>query len=611
MMTNLEKIAALFPECITESRDDDGNLTRAVNFDILKEILGEYVSDNPEHYQFTWVGKSRARLAAQSTTDKTLRPCPAESLNWDSTENLYIEGDNLDVLKILLESYLHKVKMIYIDPPYNTGNDFIYKDDFTMDETDYNKQINLFDDDGNKNFKQNNSSNPRFHSDWCSMIFSRLLLAKHFLADDGVIFISIDDNEQANLKKICDEVFGEKNFVGELIWESTTQPTNTGSAKLGLQKKTESIFIYAKYKSEIKKFNLEIKEDSFQYPHKGKFGACRFEIIETSDAGTFRRPTMKFKILGQYPREGRRWKIGKETARNLELEGKLEIVDGIVKKAVYPEDEIDKLTYKPFWSLLTAENFGTAQKGKEELNSLMEKSLGFDTVKPTALIKFLLQISTDKESIVMDFFSGSATTAHAVMQLNAEDGGRRKFIMVQLPEVCAANSEAAKAGYKNICEIGKERIRRAGQKILAEKGLFPENLDVGFRVFKPDSSNMKDVYRTAAELTQEMLTEFVTNIKADRTALDLLFGYLLKCGVEINKAYTSEQVDGFTIHNYNDGELIACFDENVSRKVIEYIADKKPVRAVFCDSSFATSPDKINANEIFKYRSPDTRFKVV
>ena len=628
MMNNLDKIAQIFPECITESRDDDGNLTRAVDFDILKEILGEYVSDNPERYQFTWVGKSRARLAAQSPTDKTLRPCPAESLNWDSTENLYIEGDNLDVLKILLESYLHKVKMIYIDPPYNTGNDFIYKDDFTMDEDDYNKQINLFDDDGNRNFKQNNSSNPRFHSDWCSMIFSRLLLAKHFLADDGVIFISIDDNEQANLKKICDEVFGEKNFVAQIIVIANPSGRDYG----GIARMHEYILVYRK--SDFLNINL-IKDEDSEFNLFDEFGG--FELRELRNRNVRfnneNRPNLYYPFyvdtkskdenglnfisltpkdgwLVLYPMESQGiktvWRWGKEkAAENLNIN----IMAKQKKNGDYMIVEKYRESKKMVRSIWTETEFRN-ENGTLTIKEIFQGKT-FDYPKSVDTLKRLLEMATDKDAVVMDFFSGSATTAHAVMQLNAEDGGRRKFIMVQLPEVCAANSEAAKAGYKNICEIGKERIRRAGQKILAEKGLFSENLDVGFRVFKPDSSNMKDVYRTAAELTQEMLTEFVTNIKEDRTALDLLFGYLLKCGVEINKAYTSEQVDGFTIHNYNDGELIACFEENVSRKVIEYIADKKPVRAVFRDSSFATSPDKINANEIFKYRSPDTRFKVV
>ncbi|MBR5913447.1 MAG: site-specific DNA-methyltransferase [Selenomonadaceae bacterium] len=613
-MTNLDKIAELFPECITESRDDNGNLQQSIDFDILKNILSENISNETEKYSFTWVGKQKAHSSAYDKNIKeisTLRPCPAESLNWDTTQNLYIEGDNLQVLQLLQESYLGKVKMIYIDPPYNTGNDFIYRDNFSMDADNFAAQINLFDDDGNKNFKLNADSNPRFHSDWCSMIYSRLIVARNFLADDGVIFISIDDNEQANLKKICDEVFGERNFVGELVWESTTQPTNTGTAKFGLQKKTESIFLYARNKSAIKKFKLEEIENSPQYLHKGKFGACRFEIIEKSDAGAYNRESMKFKILGQYPREGKRWQIGEELARNLERTGRVEIVDGIVKKAVYPEDELDKITCKPFWSFLPVEKFGTAQTGKEELNSIMEKILGFDTVKPTALIKKFLFHTTDEESIVMDFFSGSATTAHAVMALNAEDGGRRKFIMVQLPEVCAEKTEAYKAGYKNICEIGKERIRRAGEKIKADAPLFAQDLDVGFRVFKLDSTNMRDVSVTPAEFTKEKLLDLLENIKSDRTALDLLFGCLLKWGIEISKPYTEEKIDGYTVHNYNGGEFIACFDENISRKVVEYMAKKKPSRAVFRDHCFITSPDKINAREIFKYYAPNTDFKVI
>lgn len=601
---NIDRIAVLFPNCITEMRGEDGKIKRGVNFEMLRQMLSPDVVDGDERYEFTWVGKKASIVEANKPIRKTLRPCLAESKNWDTTENLYIEGDNLEVLKLLQEAYLGKVKMIYIDPPYNTGNDFIYADDFMRSQEEENEQMGMYDEDENRLFK-NTDTNGRFHSDWCSMMYSRLMLARNLLADDGIIFISIDEREYANIRNICDEVFGEKNYFGDLIWEATTQPINAGAARFGLQKKTEPILMYSKCKSKVLGFTLEEIDGVLSYPHQGRFGACRFEIIEKSDAGDYSRPSMKFQILGQYPREGKRWQIGEATARQLEKKGKVEIVDGIVKKAVYPEDEQDKRQYKPFWSLLLAEIVGTAQTGKDELNEIMKTAMGFDTVKPTSLIKRLLSYLGDDYTI-LDFFSGSATTAHAVMQLNAEDGGHRKFIMVQLPEPCDEKSEAYKSGYKNICEIGKERIRRAGEKIKEESPLTTQDLDIGFRVLKLDESNMKDVYYAADEYDQQNLVDMISNIKEDRTDLDLLFGCLLDWGLPLSLPYTSEQIDGCTVHTYNDGDLIACFDPNVPESVVKEIAKRKPLRAVFRDSSFANSPAKINVFEIFKlYMSED------
>ena len=600
---NIDKIAALFPNCVTEMRDEHGKIKRGINFEMLKQMLSPDVVDGDECYEFTWVGKKASIVEANKPIRKTLRPCPEESKNWDTTENLYIEGDNLEVLKLLQEAYLGKVKMIYIDPPYNTGNDFIYADDFMRSQEEENEQMGMYDEDENRLFK-NTDTNGRFHSDWCSMMYSRTMLARNLLSDDGIIFISIDEREYANIRNICDEVFGEKNYFGDLIWEATTQPINAGLARFGLQKKTEPILMYSKCKSKVLGFYLEEIDSALSYPHQGQFGACRFEIIEKSDAGDYSRPSMKFQILGQYPREGKRWQIGEATARQLEKEGKVEIVDGIVKKAVYPEDEQDKRQYKPFWSLLLAEIVGTAQTGKDELNEIMKTPMGFDTVKPTSLIKRLLSYLGDDYTI-LDFFSGSATTAHAVMQLNAEDGGHRKFIMVQLPEPCDEKSEAYKAGYKNICEIGKERIRRAGEKIKEENPLTTQDLDIGFRVLKLDDSNMKDVYYAADDYDQRSLMDMISNIKEDRTDLDLLFGCLLDWGLPLSMPYRSEQIDGCTVHTYNDGDLIACFDANVPESVVKEIVKRKPLRAVFRDSSFADSPAKINVFEIFKLYMPE------
>ena len=576
---------------------------RAVNFELLKQMLSPDVVDGAEAYEFTWVGKKAAIVEANKPIRKTLRPCLEESKNWDTTENLYIEGDNLEVLKLLQESYLGKVKMIYIDPPYNTGNDFIYADDFMRSQEAENKQMGMYDEDENRLFK-NTDSNGRFHSDWCSMIYPRLMLARNLLSEDGVIFISIDEHEYANIKKICDEVFGVCNYFGDITWESTTQPINAGAAKFGLQKKTEPILLYGKNKNNVKGFVLKEVENTLTYPHIGKKGACRFEIIEKSDAGSYNRESMKYKILEQYPRDGKRWQIGEETARELEKQGKLEIVDGIVKRAIYPEDELDKKQYKPFWSLFLANDCGTAQTGKDELNSIMKTPIGFDTVKSLSLMKRILSYM-GMNYTVLDFFSGSATTAHAVMQLNAEDGGHRKFIMVQLPEKCDEASEAYKAGYKNICEIGKERIRRAGDKIKSENPKTAQELDIGFRVFKLDDTNMKDVYYSPQEYSQDMLAGLESNIKDDRTDLDLLFGCLLDWGLSLSLPYKSEQIDGCAVHTYNGGDLIACFDANIPESVVKEIAKRKPLRAVFRDSGFASSPEKINVFEIFKLYMPE------
>lgn len=604
---NVAKVAALFPNCVTETRDENGHLKKAINFELLKQMLSDSVIDGDEAYEFTWVGKKASIVEANRPIRKTLRPVKEDSVNWDTTENLYIEGDNLEVLKLLQESYLGKVKMIYIDPPYNTGNDFIYNDDFKMSSEDYADESGEVDAEGNRMFK-NTDSNGRFHSDWCSMIYSRLMLARNLLSKDGVIFISIDEHEDSNLKKICDEIYGRANYIGDIVWESTTQPINAGSAQFGLQKKTEPIIVYAKQKENIKGFVLKETDNGLKYPHVGKYGPCRFEIIEKSDAGSYSRPSMKFQILGQYPREGKRWQIGEETARQLEREGKVEIVDGIVKKAVYPEDEKDKKQYVPFWSFFDAKQYGTAQTGKDELNKVMETAMGFDTVKPIALIKSLI-FHMGENNIILDFFSGSATTAHAVMQLNAEDGGHRKFIMVQLPEETDEKSEAFKAGYKNICEIGKERIRRAAKKIHEDN---PDaKFDDGFRVLKLDDSNMNDVYYAAGDYTQDLVAMMESNVKSDRTDLDLLFGCLIEWGLPLSLPYTSEKIEGCTVHTYNDGDLIACFDENVPESVIKTIAKRKPLRAVFRDSSFASSPEKINVGEIFKSLAPDTRVKVI
>lgn len=641
---NYRKLAELFPNAITETIDENGEVVRAIDKNVLmQEINTRVVDGREERYQFTWPDKKKSVLLANAPIAKTLRPCREESSSKDGTpgrfdsENLYIEGDNLEVLKLLQETYLGKIKMIYIDPPYNTGNDFVYNDEFKIKNDEWDDVSGNYDDEGNQivgKLEKNTESNGRFHTDWLNMMYPRLKLAKDLLADDGVIFISIDEKEYHNLRKICDEIFGEKNYFGDLIWEATTQPINAGAAKFGLQKKTEAILLYSRNKLCISGFELEELEGQFIYPHQGRFGSCRFEIIEKSDAGDYSRPSMKFSILGQYPRKGKRWQIGEETARQLEMAGRVEIVDGIVKKAVYPEDELDKKQYKPFWSLLTAESVGTAQTGKDELNTLMGTSIGFDTVKPIKLIKKILSY-VGKEYYVLDFFSGSATTAHAVMQLNAEDGGNRKFIMVQLPELTDEKSEAYKAGYKNICEIGKERIRRAGKKIKEEyqtangfeqlgidsahymddvKEAGKESvkdLDIGFRVLKCDSTNMKDVYYNPSEYNSDLFSSLSDNIKEDRTPEDLLFQVMLDLGVLLSSKIEETVIAGKKIFNVEDGFLIACFDENVTDEVITAVAKQKPYYFVMRDSSMASDSVATNFEQIFAAYSPDTVRKVL
>ena len=610
------ELGGVIPEVVTEIRDENGKLKKAVDFEKLKALLTdskEIVEPGEEHYEFTWVGKKEAMMEAYKPIRKTLRPCIDESVDWDNTGNLYVQGENLEVLKLFQESYLNSIKLIYIDPPYNSGKDkILYPDKYRMSEEEYVNKTDCKNEEGEKMYKENNETNPRFHSTWCSMIYQRLLLARNLLTKDGIIAISIDEKEYYNLRNICNEVLGEKNYVGDIVWEATTQPINAGTAKFGLQKKTENIVMYAKDKAMISGFVLEEENSNVSYPHDGKYGKCRYEIIEKSDSGEYSRPSMKFRILGKYPREGKRWQIGEEKARELEKAGKIEIVDGVVKKAVYPEDEKDKKRYKPFWSLFSAQDVGTAQTGKDELNKLMGTNIGFDTVKPTKLIKKLLSY-LGNDFIVLDFFSGSGTTAAATLMLNAECKKNIKFIAVQIDENCDEKSDAFKAGYKNIYEIGRERIHRAGDKIREENkdkdGI--NNIDTGFRVLKVDDSNMKDVYFNPEDYDQTRMGILESNIKEDRTELDLLFSCLIDWGLPLNKKYESNKLCDNNIHVYNKGDLIACFDKQLSEETVKEIAKMEPLRVVFRDSCFSTSADKINVEEIFKLLSPDTSVRVL
>jgi len=539
----------------------------------------------------------------------TLRPCHEKSKNWDSTENLYIEGDNLEVLKILQRSYHRAIKMIYIDPPYNTGHDFVYKDDFKDNIENYKQVTGQVDAEG-RALSANTESGGRYHTNWLNMMYPRLRLARNLLADDGVIFISIDDHEVGNLRNICDEIFGDKNYFGDLIWESTTQPTNAGNAKFGLQKKTETILMYGKNKFDIKGFNLHILNKSLNYPHQGKYGACRFEIIETSGAGTYNRDTMKFKILGHGPRKGKRWKIGEETARELEKAGKLELVDGIVKRAVYPEDEADKIQYKPFWSLFGAKEYGTAQTGKDELNSLMEAEIGFDTVKPVTLLKELL-FHLGEEFTVLDFFSGTGTTAEALLRLNLENQGHRKFIMVQLPEMIDEKNEAYKAGYKTICDIGEERIRRAGALIEKEAEEKKQNVpDTGFKVFRLDSSNIKRWNPDKKDLAQS-LWDYVDNFVEGRTEEDVVYEIMLKTGIDLSCPVDKLERNGHTIYSIGMGALFICLDDHVNEDVAKVLTalhkelSPETWKVVFRDNAFDRDADKTNVREMLKCEGLD------
>lgn len=610
---NIKKIAALFPNCITEMRGEDGKVKRGINFEMLKQMLSPDIVDGDECYEFTWVGKKASIVEANKPIRKTLRPCVEESKNWDTTENLYIEGDNLEVLKLLQEAYLGKVKMIYIDPPYNTGHDFVYPDSFIMDNEEYNEGLGYYDEEGNVNFtRENAASAGKYHSDWCSMIYSRLLLARNLLSDDGFIAISIGEEEVYNLRKICNDVFGDVNFRNILAVRRYDKNLNLQFAAKGLATMNvglEYILIYSK--------NPETKMVAiYKASSDGRSQSGYWKgFWNNAD-----RPTMRYDILGVTPQEGQ-WKWKKEIAD-----------EAVANYIEYEQNYSMKMTLEEYWSLTgkckrfirrkldgAGKNSGVEHwvapaegilRNSNWSDMLISKPAGldikFDSPKNTDVLKELIKLfGVAEKDVVFDFFSGSASTAHAVIELNAEDKRGRNFVMIQLPEPCDEKSEAYKAGYKNICEIGKERIRRAGEKVKADNPLTTQDLDVGFRVLKLDDSNMKDVYYAAGDYEQGMLTGLESNIKEDRTDLDLLFGCLLDWGLPLSLPYTSEQIDGCTVHIYNDGDLIACFDNNIPESVVKEIAKRKPLRAVFRDAGFADSPAKINVFEIFKLYMPE------
>lgn len=645
---NIDRIGALFPNCITETKGEDGKMKKAINFDQLRQMLSSDVIEGDEAYEFTWVGKKAAIVEANKPIRKTLRPCPEESEDWDTTENLYIEGDNLEVLKLLQESYLASIKMIYIDPPYNSGNDFIYNDDFKILSSDYSEEIGEYDEDGYRLFK-NTDSNGRFHSDWASMIYSRLMLSRNLLTHDGVIFISINDKEISGLKDICNEIFGESNFLATLIWNKNH------SAQAGIFKVYhEYILVYCKDIMNIKtpksiehdlfeagamkKVSGRHPASEFTFPAGTRFDAPDGTILEGIYGDTEKVEVTKGRLIAKNGKtlEDVTLKAGFTQANQMKqffYGDKDSLVDSQGQKIVEfyfnSTGKIKIVKERSVESPQTTCHYGTQGAASTELANLFDLDESpFSSPKPVSMLKdFIIRFMNDGDTI-LDFFSGSATTAHAVFEANVQNNMKVKYILVQIAEdldksLKSAQKDAVRTlqvGIEfldsikkkhTICEIGKERIRRAGMKVKGNSPITSMNLDVGFRVLKLDDSNMTDVYYSPAEYSQNLLSMLESNVKSDRTDLDLLFGCLLEWGLPLSLPYSSEQIEGCTVHNYNDGDLIVCFDENIPDSVIKEIAKRQPLRAVFRDSSFANSPSKINVGEIFKMLAPDTRVKVI
>ena len=647
---NITKIAQLFPDCVTETVDKrSGQPKHLIDFEKLKQNLSDSVmSERAERYQFTWPDKSKAILLANSPINATLRPCREDSVDFDNTQNLYIEGDNLDVLKCLKETYLHKVKMIYIDPPYNTGNDFVYEDNFAQSSEEYLANSGLFDEQGNRMFT-NAESNGRFHTDWLNMIYPRLKVARDLLTNDGVIFISIDDNEVENLKKICDELFGEYNFVATFPWRKRTAKSDV---PFGISQDYEWVVVYAKTNSFIA--SIEGKERKYfttpDFPNK----PWRIHDM-TTQRTALERPNCFFTIIN--PKTGEKyeanpnrvWANNEETFLQYYKDNRIVFPGDYdflkISKPVlryWKEEDIAKAGESFGRIAVTTkleENIGMSQDGTKEITNLFKGKV-FSYPKPSSLIKFYLSIIHNKECLVLDFFSGSSTTAHAVMQLNAEDGGKRKFIMVQLPELTytaktekykddeeekehyviddttghpavAKDSDARKAGYYNVCEIGKERIRRAGKKIKEESPLTTQDLDTGFRVLKLDSTNMQDIYYSPKDISQADLFSQVDNVKPDRTGEDLLFQVMLELGATLDSKIETTTVAGKTIYNVAEGYLVACFDPDVTDDVVKSIAQMQPAYAVLRDTSMKDDSTATNFEQIFKTYSPDTVTKIL
>ncbi|MFQ0971785.1 site-specific DNA-methyltransferase [Gilliamella sp. BG1] len=604
---NIKKIGAQFPNCITERKNQQGEVEYAIDFDMLKQELSSVIVEGrEERYQFTWPDKKKSILLANAPIAKTLRPCREESVDFDDTENLYIEGDNLEVLKLLQETYLGKVKMIYIDPPYNTGNDFVYEDDFTQNSSEYLENSGQFDDEGNRLVK-NTETNGRFHTDWLNMIYPRLKLARDLLTDDGVIFISIDDNEQENLKMCCNEIFGEDNFVNQFVW------LRNSSGKTEIDKftiNTEYVLLYTKTRNFLLNSAYKPLADSSRkmYNKDDNDGRGLYQTVSLQkprDPG----PETSFDYIDNSGRvwlcPPKGWRMVYDKIKALENDNRLVFGGKSLRvKDYWNERENEGKRIDTLWNDLAENNVGSKELG----TSIGIRGL-FDNPKPTSLVNRCLQIGTNNNDIILDFFSGSATTAHAIMQLNAEDGGNRKFIMVQLPETTDEKSEAYKAGYKNICEIGKERIRRAGNKIAQEN---PQaKFDKGFRVLKCDSSNMKEVYYNPAEYNTDLLDALIDNIKTDRTAEDLLFQVMLDLGVLLSSDIKQTTIAGKTVFNVADNFLMACFDTDINEEVITAIAKQKPYYFVMRDSSMENDSVATNFEQIFTTYSPETKRKVL
>ena len=605
---NIARIRELFPNCVTEARNADGSLRLSVDFDALRqELSGSIVEGPQERYQLDWPGKRKAMLAANAPIAKALRPCREESVNFDTTQNLFIEGDNLDALKLLQETYLGKVKMIYIDPPYNTGNDFIYKDDFAETAEEYLSRSNQKDEEGNR-LVADTENKGRFHSNWLSMMYPRLKIARNLLADDGVIFISCDDNEQDNIKKICNEILGCDNFLGQITWKARVKPINIGSAKYKPQKEVEYITIYGKGDSNNAFFPL-YTGGIRSYPYSINGRKYRLATILKSNRGANYRESMSFNLKDYSPPEGQRWQAGEDVIKQLYNDGYIEFKDKTPFRRYFEDEEGEE--HDPFYCFMEVEWASTSEAGKHQLNNLLGNNHSFDTVKPTRLIKTLISTCTtsNDENIILDFFAGSSTTAHAVMQLNAEDGGNRRFIMVQLPEPCDAKSEAAKAGYSTIAEISKERIRRAGKKILEGDCHEDWNRDVGFRVLKVDSSNMADVFYTPDALRQDLLHMATDNVKPDRSPEDLHFQVLLDWGVELTLPIRKESIQGKTVFFVDENALVACFDRGIDEALVKELTACQPLRVVFRDNGFVSDAVKINVEQILRQLSPTTEVR--
>ena len=610
---NIAKIGAMFPNCLTERKNEDGEVEYAIDFDMLRQELSSVIVEgNEERYQFTWPDKKKSILLANAPIAKTLRPCREESVDFDTTENLYVEGDNLDVLKLLQETYLGKIKMIYIDPPYNTGNDFVYEDDFVQNVDDYLANSGQFDDEGNR-LVVNTENNGRFHTDWLNMIYPRIKLAKDLLSDDGVIFISIDDNEQENMKKVCCEIFGQSNFIAELIWERAYSPKNDAKYISGSH---DYVLMFAK---NIENFTIgrlpRTEEANARYRNidndpRGPWKSGDISVKTYNAATDYPITTPSGRIVT--PPAGGCWRFNKETFEKMVKDNRIYFgSDGNSVPSV--KRFLSELKFEGMapTSILFYKEVGHSQEGAKEVSGLMETAV-FDGPKPVRLLDRLLTLANlEDDSVVLDFFSGSASTAHAVMQHNANNSKHVRFIMCQVQEKCEDGTKAHKANYANICEIGKERIRRAGKKIKDESPLATRNLDTGFRVLKLDSSNMKDVYYTPADYEMSMFDLLADNIKEDRTPEDLLFQVMLDLGVLLSSKIEETTIAGKKVFNVADGFLMACFDENVSDETITAVAKQKPYYFVMRDSSLASDSVATNFDQIFATYSPDTVRKVL